>query len=125
MKKLLNFLILLMMGLNGILCLGWFLTPPNPDRVGFWYLIFFFVHPCLGLLGITSLLLKKSLNLSWWLGSVLLGYVIGWLIVMFVLATVDLGLPANFSFEVFYTIIWLLTLIIIFCLINNIFSTIK
>jgi hypothetical protein len=63
------------MGINGALYLAWFLSPPNPDRIGFWYGIYFIVFPLLGILGVLSLILKKSLNLSWWLGTILLLYV--------------------------------------------------
>jgi len=112
MKTLLYFLIFFVLGINGALCLAWFLSPPSPDRIGFWYIIFFFIHPFLGALGLTSLILKKSLNLSWWLGSLLLLYVGGWGIFM-ILSGIGLfsWLPANFSFEVIYSYTLILTLI--------------
>lgn len=73
--KLLYSLILFTMGINGALYMAWFLSPPNPDKIGFWYFIYFLVFPLLGILGVLSLILKKSLNLSWWLGTLLLLYV--------------------------------------------------
>jgi hypothetical protein len=63
------------MGINGALYLAWFLSPPNPDRVGFWYWIYFIVFPVLGLLGIAALVFKKAFNLSGWVGALLLLYV--------------------------------------------------
>lgn len=73
--RLLYSLILFGMGINGALYLAWFLSPPNPDRIGFWYWIYFIVFPFLGLLGIAALVLKKALNLSWWVGTLLVIYV--------------------------------------------------
>lgn len=63
------------MGVNGVLYLAWFLSPPNPDRIGFWYCIYFNVFPVLGILGIVALILKKPLHLSWWVGTLLVFYV--------------------------------------------------
>lgn len=63
------------MGINGVLYLAWFLSPPNPDRIGFWYWIYFNVFPVIGFLGIAALVLRKKLNLSWWVGALLLLYV--------------------------------------------------
>jgi hypothetical protein len=73
--RLLYSLILFGMGMNGVLYLAWFLSPPDPDRIGFWYLIYFIVLPFLGLLGIAALLLKQTLNFSWWVGAWLVLYV--------------------------------------------------
>jgi hypothetical protein len=64
------------MGINGALYLAWFLSPPNPDRIGFWILIYFIVFPALGILGIIALVLRQTLNLSRWLGTLLLLYVV-------------------------------------------------
>jgi hypothetical protein len=63
------------MGVNGALMLAWFMEPPNPERIGFWFDIYFKVFPILGVLGIAALALKKFLNLSWWIGGSLLLYV--------------------------------------------------
>lgn len=75
LKLLLYFLILSVMAVNGALYLAWFMSPPNPDRIGFWFGIYLQVFPVLGLFGIAALALKKFLNLSWWVGTLLLLYV--------------------------------------------------
>jgi hypothetical protein len=102
------------MGINGALYLAWFLSPPNPDRIGFWYGIYFIVFPLLGILGLLSLILKKSLNLSWWLGTILLLYV-GILTLLgnsFQLgfSSILAGLPQG-SFEIFHVIAFAITLL--------------
>lgn len=112
--KLLNSLILFGMGINGALYMAWFLSPPNPDKIGFWYFIYFLVFPLLGILGILSLSLKKSLNLSWWLGMLLLLYV-G--ILTLLANSFQLGLEwilawfPQGSFEVFHVIAFAITLL--------------
>jgi hypothetical protein len=68
-------LVFLGMGVNGFLYLGWLLSPPNPDRIGFWFLIYFQVFPYLGILGIIALLLKNPLNIPSGIGVALLVYV--------------------------------------------------
>lgn len=74
-KKLFYTFIFLGMGINGFLYLGWFLSPPNPDRIGYWFLIYLFVFPYLGILGIIALLLKSVLNIPSSIGIALLLYV--------------------------------------------------
>ncbi len=102
------------MGVNGALYLAWFMSPPNPDRIAFWFYIYFIVFPGLGLLGIAALALKKILNLSWWVGALLLFYV-G--ILTFVANSYSLGFPwilrlfPEDSFEVFNVIMFTVTLI--------------
>ncbi|NJM08588.1 hypothetical protein HC891_23975 [Candidatus Gracilibacteria bacterium] len=59
---------------NGALILSWFLTPPNPDRVGYWFIIYFIGMPWLGCLGVLALALRKALNLPWWFGASLVAY---------------------------------------------------
>lgn len=113
-KLLLYFLILLVMGINGALYLAWFLSPPNPDRIGFWYWIYFNVFPVLGLLGIAALALKKNLNFSVWVGALPLLYV-GILTLLANSYSLGfswiLGLFFGGSFEVFHVIIFTVTLI--------------
>jgi hypothetical protein len=75
MTKLFYFLVLFSTGVNGALYLAWFLTPPNPDRIGFWFLIYFIVFPVLGLLGFLGLIFRESLNISGWFIGILLLYV--------------------------------------------------
>lgn len=112
--KLLNSLILFGMGINGALYMAWFLSPPNPDRIGFWYLIYFIIFPLLGILGVLSLSIKKSLNLSWWLGTLLLLYVgiLTLLLNSFQLgfAWILAGFPQG-SFEVFHVVVFAITLV--------------
>jgi hypothetical protein len=76
LKLLLYFLILLVMGINGAWYLALFLSPPKTGvGLGLWYWLYFIILPVLGLLGIAALALKKTLNLSGWIGSLLLLYV--------------------------------------------------
>lgn len=112
--RLLYSLILFTMGINGALYMAWFLSPPNPDRVGFWFFIYFLVFPFLGILGVLSLSFKKSLNLSWWLGTIILLYV-G--ILTLLLFSFQLGFAwilawfPQGSFEVFHVIAFAITLL--------------
>lgn len=76
LKLLLYFLILLVMGINGAWHLALFLSPPKTGvGLGLWYWLYFIIFPVLGFLGIAALVLKKKLNLSWWIGASLLLYV--------------------------------------------------
>jgi hypothetical protein len=59
---------------NGALMLGWFLEPPNPDRVGYWFIIYFIGLPWLGTLGLLALVLRKPLKLPLWFGAGLIAY---------------------------------------------------
>ena len=112
--RLLYFLILLVMGINGAWYMAWFLSPPNPDRIGYWFWIYFIAFPLLGILGVVSLILKRTLNLSWWLGIILLFYV-GILTLLsnsFQLGFA--GILAWFpqgSFEVFHVVAFAVTLV--------------
>lgn len=112
--KLLYILILLGMGVNGFLYLAWLLSPPNPDRVGFWFLIYFLVFPYLGILGIVALLLKNRLNIPGRIGIGLLLYVgvltilansfqlgVGWMLAW---------LPEQ-GYEFFHMLLFVLTLV--------------
>ncbi|MEH2327178.1 MAG: hypothetical protein V7K32_27175 [Nostoc sp.] len=74
-KKLLYVLIFCGMGVNGFLYLSWFLSPPNPDRVGYWFWIYLFVFPSLGFLGIAALALRNLLSIPSSIGITLLLYV--------------------------------------------------
>lgn len=71
-----KFLILLAMGINGALYLAIFFSPPDPDNIGYWFILYFAILPVLGLLGFLALLLRKPLHLSAWVGGILLLYVI-------------------------------------------------
>lgn len=112
--KLIYLLILGVMGINGALYLAWFLEPPNPDRIGYWYGIYFIVFPFLALLGIVALVLKEKLNISGWIGGLLLLYV-GLLTLL--VNSVSLGwdwLLALFpqgGFEVFHVAVFAATLL--------------
>jgi hypothetical protein len=59
---------------NGALMLRWFLEPPNPDRVGYWFLIYFIGLPWLGTLGLLALALCGPLKLPLWFGAGLIAY---------------------------------------------------
>ncbi|WP_088893384.1 hypothetical protein [Leptolyngbya ohadii] len=74
--QILKFLILLVMGINGALYLAILLSPPNPDNIGYWFILYFAIFSVLGLLGFVALLLRKTLHLSAWIGEILLLYVI-------------------------------------------------
>lgn len=110
----LHFLILLGMGVNGALYLSWLLTPPNPDRVGYWFLIYFVVFPILGVLGLITIFRHPTSSPFWWVGGLLLLYV-G--ILAFLMNTSQMGLgwimavfPQG-SFELLHFGLFALTLI--------------
>ncbi|MHC5596002.1 MAG: hypothetical protein ACYTXC_08610 [Nostoc sp.] len=112
--RLLYLLILFGMGINGALYLAWFLSPPSPDRIGFWFLIYFIIFPVLGFLGIVALVLRQALNLSWWLGTLLLLYVV---ILTILINSFQLGfgwilawLPSG-GFEALHVIAFTVTLV--------------
>lgn len=50
--------------LNGYLYLAWFREPPNPDRVGYWFGLFFVVFPALGIISLATLIHARSLRLG-------------------------------------------------------------
>ncbi|NJM08587.1 hypothetical protein HC891_23970 [Candidatus Gracilibacteria bacterium] len=64
---------LLLVG-NGALLLRWFLTPPNPNLVDYWFIVYFTVLQVLGGLGLLALVLRTWLKLPWWLGAGLISY---------------------------------------------------
>ena len=106
-------LIFLGMGVNGFFYLAWLLSPPNPDKIGFWFLIYFLVFPYLGILGIIALLLKNPLNIPSGIGVALLLYV-GVLTIL--LNSYQLGftwmlalLPTG-SYEFIHMLLYVLTL---------------
>lgn len=113
LTKLAKALILGIMGINGAFYLAWFLAS-GPDRVGYWYLTYFLVFPCLAILGVLALAAHETLKLSKWVGGTVLIYVGG-------LATLLTGsglgllpvvnwLPQG-SFEIMHVIFWVATLI--------------
>lgn len=106
--KLMHAAILVSMGLNGALYLSWFLSS-GPDRVGYWFIIYFAIFPALAMLGVLALALRSTLQLSWWLGIILLAYV-GLLTLLLVMAGLWPGgilynLPPN-GVEIFHVILW-------------------
>lgn len=112
-EKLLYVFIFLGMGVNGCLYLKWFLSPPNPDRVGYWFLMYLFVFPYLGFLGIAALVLKDALKIPLNIGIVLLLYV-GILTILASSFQLGLGwilswLP-NLGYEFFHVILFVLAL---------------
>ena len=67
------------------------------------------VHPFLALLGIAGLFLKKSLNLSWWIGLIRLLYVGSMVLFMF-MGSLGFWLP-GVSFEMFYSVTFITALV--------------
>lgn len=59
---------------TGAMMIAWHLTPPNPDRLGYWYVICFLAWPFLGLMGLLALALRPSVPVR--LGVILLAYTI-------------------------------------------------
>jgi hypothetical protein len=59
---------------NGALLLRWFLEPPNPNRVDYLLIVYFFALDVLGALGLLALIFRNWLKLPWWLGAALLAY---------------------------------------------------
>ena len=117
--RLLNLFILFMMGLNGACYRAWFLSPPNPDRIGFWFGIYFFIFPILGVTGMLSLVSSDSLKTSKWIGRLLLLYVglltllansyslgFAWALALFPVGSVEV-----FHFILFIATLWGLILV--------------
>jgi hypothetical protein len=69
---------------TGALMLAWHLTPPNPDRVGYWYIVIFLGWPFLGLMGLLALALRPRPPLR--VGVSLLAYSIVSFALMLLLA---------------------------------------
>ena len=59
----------------GLAMLHWFLSPPNPDRVGDWFFILLFGLPFLGVVGVIILGVTRSLRVS---GTLLVYVVLAW-----------------------------------------------
>jgi hypothetical protein len=57
---------------TGAMIIAWHLTPPNPDRVGYWYPVIFLGWPFLGLMGLLALARRPGLPVR--LGVSLLAY---------------------------------------------------
>jgi hypothetical protein len=112
LKLLLYFLILLVMGINGAWHLALFLSPPKTGLgLGLWYWLYFMISPVLGLLGIAALALKKPLNLSGWIGALLLLYVGILILLPFFFSQVLSSLFSQGGFEIFLVIMYTITLI--------------
>ncbi len=108
--RLLYSLILFGMGINGALYSAWFLSPPNPGRLVFWYCMYLIVFPLLGLLGIVALALKRELNLSWWVGVLLLVYACIPFGIILVADSILLAWLPEGGFEVLHVVIFGVTL---------------
>ncbi len=121
-KKLLYVLIFLGMGVNGFLYLSWFLSPPNPDNVEYWFWIYLLVFPYLGLLGMAALMLRNLYSIPSSIGIALLLYV-GILTIM--ANSYQLGLSwiinwlPNFGYEFFHVILFVLTLLWLIILVQR------
>lgn len=121
-KKLLYLLIFGGMGVNGFLYLSWFLSPPNPDKVGYWFWIYLLVFPYLGLLGMAALMLRNLYSIPPSIGIALLLYV-GILTIM--TNSYQLGLSwilnwlPNFGYEFFHVILFVLTLLWLIILVQR------
>lgn len=57
---------------TGAMILAWHLTPPSPDRLGYWIVVIFLGWPFLGLMGLLALALRPDLPVR--LGVSLLAY---------------------------------------------------
>lgn len=57
---------------TGAMIGAWHLTPPNPDRLGYWIVVIFLGWPFLGLMGMLALALRPRLPVR--LGVSLLAY---------------------------------------------------
>lgn len=112
LKLLLYFLILLVMGINGAWHLALLLSPPKTaPGLGLWYWLYFMILPVLGILGIAALALKKPLNLSWWIGALLLLYVGSLTLLPFLFSQVLSSLFSQGGLEFFLVIMFTITLI--------------
>jgi hypothetical protein len=122
--KALYFLILFLMGINGALYFSFFSSPPNTDRVGVWFLVFFIIFPLLGLSGVATLLGSRTLKISKWVGGLVLLYVVPPPFLMLIHhpqfnARILDALPQG-SFEIFMLILYLVSLIGLLILMPNI-----
>ncbi len=61
--------------INAGLLAAWFLEGSHPDRIGYWYLIFFVVLPVLGIIALVALVLSRTKALRWYGGALVLAYV--------------------------------------------------
>ncbi|BAY59158.1 hypothetical protein NIES2135_60350 (plasmid) [Leptolyngbya boryana NIES-2135] len=112
LKSLLYFLILFVMGINGAWHIALFLSPPKTaPGLGIWFWLYLIIFPVLGLLGITALALKKPLNLSWWIGGLLLIYVGSLTLLPFLFSQVLSSLFSQNGFGSFHVIMFTITLI--------------
>jgi hypothetical protein len=117
LKLLLYFLILLVMGINGAWHLALLLSPPKTaPGLGIWFWLYLMILPALGLLGIAALALKKTLNLSGWIGGLPLLYVGTLILLLFFSYPLGFAwiLDALFSqggFEFFLGILFTITLV--------------
>jgi hypothetical protein len=59
----------------GALIFAWYVTPPNPDRIGYWLLILFLGLPFLGTLGLLALV-RRELAMPRWVGVGLIAYAV-------------------------------------------------
>lgn len=112
LKLVLYFLILFVMSINGAWHLVLFLSPPKTGvGLGIWYWLYLIILPALGLLGIAALALKKPLNLSGWIGTLLLIYVGSLTLLPFLFSQVLSSLFAQGGFGAFHVMMFTITLI--------------
>jgi hypothetical protein len=78
---------------NGAMLLRWFLEPPNPNRVDYLFIVYFFAIDVLGVLGLLALIFRKWLKLPWWVGAALIAYLVmsyaGTGLALFLFSTLD------------------------------------
>lgn len=71
------------LALNALLYAAYFLEEPDPNRGGYWLLVYFFVIPLLGALGGVALLAGRRGMLRWQSGALVLGYALAtWLLTL-------------------------------------------
>lgn len=69
--------------INGWLYTAYFLADPHPDRIGYWFVVYFVVLPFLGTIALVTLLTHRALRLSWYGGALVFAYALGvWLLAL-------------------------------------------
>jgi len=100
------------MGINGAWHVALFLSSSKTGvGLGIWFWLYLIILPALGLLEIAALALKESLNLSGWIGTLLLIYVGSLTLLPFLFSQVLSSLFSQGGFGSFYMIMFTVTLV--------------
>lgn len=99
--------------INGLLYAAYFLEEPYPNRVGYWFLVYFLVLPALGLAALVALVTSRALNMPWQAGALVLVHAVGvWLLALALgLIPAFAGLLPTGVFEILHVILLLLTFV--------------